>query len=257
MPRFVSLLLLAATLVAPAQAWARDPIVAAASGVRFALDEIVQSYEDTTQQRVKTSYGSSGNLARQIRAGAPFDIFLAADESFVLDLADQGFTRGNGDLYAIGQLVIMTPTGAEVKADASLDTLKAALDTGQITRFAIANPEHAPYGQRAKEVLVHKGIWESILPHLVYGENVSQAAQFATSGNTQGGIIAYSLAVAPQVATLGDFEIIPDSWHSPLIQRMILLKGASPEAEAFYAYLQGAQAREIFERFGFTLPEAE
>ena len=101
----------------------------------------------------------------------------------------------------------------------------------------------------------HAGLWDALKPHLIFGENVSQAAQFALSGNAEGGIIAYSLALAPEMAARGSYDLIPAEWHEPLRQRMVLLNGAGPEAEAFYAYIQSPPAREIMERYGFSLPK--
>jgi molybdate transport system substrate-binding protein len=102
--------------------------------------------------------------------------------------------------------------------------------------------------------LRHLGLWEEIKDRLVLGENVSQATQFATSGATQGGIIAYSLALSPDVSKLGTYTLIPDNWHEPLRQRMVLIKGAGETAQAFYAFMQGASARAIMRRYGFALP---
>lgn len=248
-----------ATLIAlvPASAIAQSrpaPVVAAASDLQFALAEIAAAFKAETGQDVKLLMGSSGNFARQIRQGAPFHIYLSADEDYVLDLARDDFLKDEGALYAIGRVVLMVPPGSPLTADGMLDDLAAALADGRLKRFAIANPEHAPYGKRAEESLRHKGLWEAIKPKLVFGENVSQAAQFATSGNTQGGIIAYSLALAPQVAARGDFALIPQEWHAPLRQRMVLTKKAGPAAERFYAYLQTPPARAIFRKYGFLLP---
>jgi molybdate transport system substrate-binding protein len=128
------------------------------------------------------------------------------------------------------------------------------LADGRVKKFAIANPAHAPYGRRAEEALLHLGLWEEIKDRLVLGENVSQATQFATSGATQGGIIAYSLALSPDVSKLGTYTLIPDNWHEPLRQRMVLIKGAGETAQAFYAFMQGASARAIMRRYGFALP---
>jgi molybdate transport system substrate-binding protein len=235
-------------------ATANSPVVAAASDLQFAIEEIAEAFSRETGHRVRLSFGSSGNFARQLRQGAPFELYLSADEDYVLDLARDGFTRDQGVLYAIGRIVLMTPHGSTLEPDGSLETLATALRQGRISRFAIANPEHAPYGKRAQEALQHKGLWEAVEPRLVLGENVSQAAQFAASGNAQGGIIAYSLALAPRVAALGNFELIPAGWHSPLRQRMVLLKDAGPVAESFYRYLQQPAARQILERYGFVLP---
>jgi len=232
------------------------PIIAAASDLQFAVEEIAEEFLRETGHAVRLSFGSSGNFTRQVRQGAPFQLFLSADEDYVLDLARDGFTRDEGVLYAIGRIVIMTPHGSPLPADGTLGSLAAALRDGRVSRFAIANPEHAPYGKRAEEALRHKGLWEAIQPRLVLGENVSQAAQFATSGNAQGGIIAYSLALAPRVAALGSFELIAEDWHSPLRQRMVLLGNAGAVAESFFDYLQQPAARGILARYGFAAPEA-
>lgn len=231
------------------------PVIAAASDLSFAVEEIAARFMLETGMEVRLSLGSTGNFARQIREGAPFQMFMAADEQFILDLHRDGFTQGTGALYGIGRIVVMVPDGAPLIADGSLKTLRAALDQGLITRFAIANPEHAPYGKRAEEALRHAGLWDALKPHLIFGENVSQAAQFALSGNAEGGIIAYSLALAPEMAARGSYDLIPAEWHEPLRQRMVLLNGAGPEAEAFYAYIQSPPAREIMERYGFSLPK--
>ena len=128
------------------------------------------------------------------------------------------------------------------------------LAADQLTRFAIANPDHAPYGKRAEELLKHYGLWEDISPHLLIGENVSQAAQFATSSSAQGGIIAYSLALSPRVSSLANYALIPEEAHSILRQRMVLLKDAGDIAEQFYAFVQRDDIRDIFRQYGFTLP---
>jgi molybdate transport system substrate-binding protein len=246
----------AALAVSPArQGWAADePIIAGAADLQFALKEIAAAFKAETGLSVTLSFGSSGNFARQIRQGAPFQMYLSADEDYVLDLARAGFTRDEGALYAVGRIVIIVPHGSPLKADGSLDDLAAALADGRVARFAIANPEHAPYGKRAEEALRHKGIWEAIQPRLVFGESVSQAAQFATSSNAQGGIIAYSLALASRVSALGSFALISEQWHSPLRQRIALLKNAGPIAERFYAFVQEPAARTVFRKYGFVLP---
>ena len=141
-----------------------------------------------------------------------------------------------------------------MKVDGDLADLKAALADGRLRKFAVANPEHAPYGRRADEALRHIGVWDAIKDKLVLGENVAQAAQFATSGTTQGGIIAYSLALSPNVSKLGPYALIPEGWHEPLYQRMALIKGAGETAQAFYAFMQSPSARAIMRRYGFLLP---
>lgn len=230
------------------------PVIAAAADLKFAVTEIAAAFKADTGKEVKLSFGSTGNFATQIRQGAPFQVFMAADQKFIADLYREGFTKDAGDLYAEGRIVLMVPHGSGLKADETLNDLAAQLEAGRITRFAIANPEHAPYGLRAEEALKHRGLWDKVQPHLVFGENVSQAAQFALSGNAQGGIIAYSLALAPEVRSQGQFALIPHDWHEPLLQRMALLKNAGSVAEEFYAFMKTPKAREIMKKFGFVLP---
>jgi molybdate transport system substrate-binding protein len=241
----------------PAQAQDAAPVVAAASDLQFAVQEIAEAFTAETGMEVRLSFGSTGNFARQIREGAPFQMYMAADESFIADLHAEGLTRDEGDLYALGRVVIMVPHGSTLTADGEMNHLADMLAAGQITRFAIANPDHAPYGMRAREALITRGLWDNLQPVMVLGENVSQAAQFALSGNAEGGIIAYSLALAPEVSPRGTYALIPEDWHEPLRQRMALLNDAGPVAEAFYAYMKQPAAREIMERYGFVLPDGE
>lgn len=232
------------------------PLVAAAADLAFALEEIAGLFRAADGGPVRLVFGSSGNFARQIRQGAPFELFLSADEEFVLELARDGFTRDAGVPYAVGRIVLLVPHGSPLAADGTLADLARALGEGRLERFAIANPEHAPYGRRAEEALRHRGLWEAIRPKLVLGENVGQAAQFVTSGNAQGGIVAWSLAVAPQVAARTAHALIPEAWHAPLRQRMALTRRAGPVAERFFAFLQGRAAGAVFARAGFRLPAA-
>ncbi|HUF88114.1 MAG TPA: molybdate ABC transporter substrate-binding protein, partial [Thermohalobaculum sp.] len=141
-----ALTLTAAATALPRPASAEEPLVAAASDLQFALPEIAAAFEAGTGHAVRLTFGSSGNFARQIRQGAPYQLYLAADEDYVRSLARDGFTRGEGALYALGRIVVIVPHGSPLAADGSLDDLARALGEGRVTRFAIANPEHAPYG---------------------------------------------------------------------------------------------------------------
>ena len=232
----------------------RTTFIAAASDLQFALTEVAALYQSRTGQSVELSFGSSGNFARQIRQGAPFDIYFSADESYVQDLYRDGLTRDEGALYGTGRVVIIAPHNSALNVDSQLSGLQTMLSTGQLTRFAIASPEHAPYGKRAEELLKHYQLWSEITQHLVIGENVSQAAQFATSANAQGGIIAYSLALSAKVSALGNYALIPEEAHSILRQRMVLLKNAGLVAEDFYSFVQQVDVRAIFRQYGFMLP---
>lgn len=248
----VALAALAMGSTVPAQT---VPTVAAASDLKFALEAVATQFQQQTGQSVRLVFGSSGNFKTQILQGAPFHLFLSADERFVFELADAGKTEDRGRAYAVGRIGILVPPGSPLKADGELQDLAAALKDGRLRKFAIANPQHAPYGTRAQEALQHAGLWSAIQPRLVYGENVSQAAQFAVSGSTQGGIVAQSLALAPEVAKTGRFALISEAWHQPLRQRMVLVKGAPPAARAFYDHLSTPTAQAILVRYGFAMPK--
>jgi molybdate transport system substrate-binding protein len=228
--------------------------VAAASDLKFAIEELATQFQKDTGHRLRLIFGSSGNFYSQILQGAPFHLFMSADEDFVFRLADAGKTQDRGRLYAYGRIGIMVPRNSPIAADAELKGLATALKEGRVSKFAIASPDHAPYGMRAKEALQHAGLWSAIEPKLVFGENISQATQFATSGSTDGGIIAYSLALSPQVASLGHFALIPENWHKPLAQRMVLMRQAPASAQAFYQYLSTPAAQAVMQKYGFVVP---
>lgn len=232
------------------------PAIAAAADLKFALAEVAQVFEKETGRRLKISYGSSGNFTQQIEQGAPFELFLSADEAYIFRLADKGVMVDRGALYAVGRVVLFAPHGSTLRVDDKLTDLATALADGRLKRFAIANPEHAPYGRAARAVLQYAGLWQTIQPKLVLGENAGQAMQFAAAGSSQGGIVPLSLSKAPEVAKLGTFALVPAEWHAaePLRQRMALTQQAGETARAFYAYLQQPAARAIFVRYGFVLP---
>ena len=232
-----------------------DPTrVAAASDLQFALTDIAARFTTDTGERVELVFGSSGTLTRQIEDGAPFALFLSADESFVARLHEAGRTRDAGTLYAIGHIVLFAPPGSPLVPAEGLDGLARLVEAGRVPRFAIANPAFAPYGRAAEQALRHHGLWDRLQPALVLGDNVSQAAQFATTGEAVGGIIAYSLALAPAMRDRGTHQLIPAETHEPLRQRMVLLPAAGPVAERFYTYLQEPGAREVLAAYGFALP---
>ncbi len=240
----------------PARA-AESPLVAAASSLQFALPEIVHLFERETGRSVRVTFGSSGNLMRQIIQGAPFELFLSADESYTRALAARGLAPGEGKIFAQGRLVLFAASGSALKVDADMTGVGAALGAGKLRRFSIANPEHAPYGMRAREVLRHKGLWEKIKSRLLLGENVSQAAQFAATPGADGGLIAYSIAITPNFAKRGRSALIPSAWHAPLNQTMLLLNPAEETARAFHSFVGSAEAQAILARYGFTIPSPQ
>jgi molybdate transport system substrate-binding protein len=245
---------LVALMALSTAALADVPLVAAAADLSFALRDIADLYRKETGRQVKLSFGSSGNFRHQIVAGAPFQLYLSADEDYVLALQREGRMEDEGTLYAIGRIVLFAPHGSPLRPDPEMSDLRRALAAGAIRRFAIANPDHAPYGRAAREALQRIGLWEALRSRLVLGENVSQAAQFAASADAQGGIVALSIALSPNVSKLGRFALVPENLHAPLRQRMALVRGAGQDARDFYRYLQQPDARAILKRYGFLLP---
>ncbi len=230
------------------------PVIAAASDLSYILVKISDRFTRETGQKIRVSFGSSGNLKRLAEQGAPFEIFMSADENYVFQLADQGLTVDRGQIYASGRLVLFAPQDSALAKSPDLEAISDLIVAGEVNKFAIANPRHAPYGRAAQEVLMNANIWEKIESSLVFGESASQATLFAVSGATQGAIIPHSLALNPSVSEKGSFRLIDNSLHSPLRQRMVLLKHAGATARQFYAYLQTAAVREMMHNYGFTVP---
>lgn len=240
--------------------WADLPVlrVAAASDLKFVLAHLLESFQKETGLKVEASFGSSGNFARQIRQGLPVHLFMSADESWVLQLAEAGLTRtlpdgrhDRGLVYAEGHLALYVPQGSGLKLDAELQGLRVGWSS--VSKFAIANPELAPYGRAAREALEKLGMWELVKPKLVLGENIAQATQFIATGAAQAGITSLSLASAPELSRLGRHITLPSTLHAPIRQRMVLLKDAPAPAQRLYAYLQTPAAQAVFRRYGFAV----
>jgi molybdate transport system substrate-binding protein len=234
---------------------AEVPNVAVAANLNFAMPEIVAAFKQATGRDVRLAFGASGNFSRQIREGAPFELFLSADESNVQALLRAGRTADDGVIYAVGRLCVFAPATSAVAVDADLAAFAAAVRANQVRRVAIANPELAPYGKAAREVLQGKGLWDALQGRIVLGENVNQTAQFALTGAVDAAFIPYSIVVAPNFKDKGRAVLIPASLHEPITQRMVLVKGAGETAQRLYAFMRGTQARAILERYGFSVPQ--
>lgn len=246
--------LLACSLLIGSPAKAEAPIVAAASDLQFALTEAAEQFQQQTGHALRLNFGSSGNFRRQIAQGAPFELYLSADERYVQALYEEGYTQDEGVIYAIGRLVWLQRAGRDdlPNEEAPLEAVQAALEAGTTERIALANPDHAPYGVAAQQVLEHAGLWEQTVPLRILGENVSQAAQFALSDDARGGLVAYSLALAPTLGERSEYVLIPEDWHSPLRQRMVLTNQAGEIATAFYQWLQEDEGQSILRNYGFN-----
>lgn len=249
--KLTQFLLAACTLFLAATAHAEKITVAAAADLKFAMDEIVVTFKKANPgDDVDVVYGSSGKFHTQIQQGAPYDIFFSADIGFPRELMAAGFAASEAKPYAFGRIVLWSGS-----MDATKMTL-ASLTAPKITRVAIANPKHAPYGKRAEEALKAAGLWDKVEPKLVYGENIAQTAQYVQTGNAQVGIIALSLAINSELATKGGYGLIPENLHQPLEQGYVITKRAAgnPLAKRFTDYMATKPARAVMTKYGFVLP---
>lgn len=224
--------------------------IAAASDLRFALDEIVALWQQQQpDNQAEVIYGSSGKLTTQIINGAPFDLLFAADIAFAQQLHERGLTSSEPQVHALGRIVLWSNT-----LDAGQLSLTQLSDPA-IRRIAIAQPAHAPYGLRAQEALQAAGVWEAVEPKLVFAENIAHAAQMAQSGAAQVGIIALSLAMAPGLAEQ-PHQLIDEHLHNPLTQAFVITRRAAdkPQAQAFAGFMASPEAHAIMRRYGFLLP---
>lgn len=226
----------------------RQITVAAASDLRFAFDELGESFTAETGVEVTFVYGSSGQLREQVVNGAPFDLFASANVAFVDDVIDagRGVESTKAD-YAIGRIVLWGPPGRPPP-----ETVHE-LASPEFRRIAIANPRHAPYGLAAEQALEAAGVLDTVGDRLVIGENISDAFRIVESGNADVGIVALSLAV------VGDspFVVIDDTLHAPLRQALVVIATGQrgDDAQAFAAHLARPEGREVMARYGFALPD--
>lgn len=230
----------------------REVRVAAASDLRFALEELVAEGA-AAGLRPSVVYGSSGSFFAQIANGGPFDLFLSADADYPRQLAARGLADGDVFVYGYGKLALWVPRGSQL--DLAAPRLGALLDPS-VRKVAIANPRHAPYGRAAEAALRSFGAWEAVQGKLVLGENVAQAAQFVESGGADAGLVALSLALAPRMREAGRFVVVPPESYPRLEQGGVVLKGATDPAaaRALRDLLLGPRGREVLSRNGFTLP---
>jgi molybdate transport system substrate-binding protein len=227
--------------------------VAAAADLKFAMVELASQFEKQSGVKLDVTYGSSGNFLTQLQNGAPFDLFLSADSEYPKKLEAAGLTEpGTLREYAVGHIVIWTPSDGGINA--AKDGWKSLLDQ-RVKKIAVANPDHAPYGRAAVAALKKAGIYDQVKDKLVYGENISQAAEFVQSGNAQVGIVALSLVLSPAMQNGGRWEIPADSYPA-MKQTVVLLKASKNKnaARQFLDFVSGSQGREIMQRFGFTVP---
>jgi molybdate transport system substrate-binding protein len=218
---------LAALLLCLLQVSAADLIVAAASDLAPLAPKLERAYKE----KIRFTLASSGSLKQQIENGAPFDVFLSANEQYVKDLAAAGLVT-DATIYAIGRIALWSPNGSVT----SLADLKKI----SVVHLAIPNPQHAPYGVAARQALESQGVWKDVEPKIVYGENVRQALQFAESGNVEAVITSWTLLI-------GKGTRLPAEWHSPIRQTAAIVKTSrqTDAARRFLKFLAGAEAQKI------------
>jgi molybdate transport system substrate-binding protein len=226
--------------------------VAAAANLRYVLEEIKTAYvKQHPKAKVNLTFGASGMLVQQMLNGATFDFFMAADTEFPLKLKEKGLTYGAMSTYAVGKLAIYSTT---------LDVAKHGLEVlkdPSVKKIAIANPLTAPYGERAVSLLKTMNLYELLKSKIITGENISQTAQFAFTGNVEIGFIALSLALSPEMAGKGNYYILPQKLYKPIEQACILIKTPvlNTEAAKFRSFVLSPATIAIWEKYGYSVPK--
>jgi molybdate transport system substrate-binding protein len=232
---------------------AQELTVAAAADLQFAMQDVAARFQKQTGKRVKLIYGSSGNFFQQIQNGAPFDMFFSANLDYAKELEAAGLTEpGSFYQYAKGKIVIW------VRNDSKLDVssgIRVLLDPS-VKKIAVANPQHAPYGQAAVAAVQKKNIYEKVKDKFVLGENISQTASFVVSGSADVGIVAMSLALSPNMKDKGRYIEVPSSEYPPIEQACVII-GASKHKEAarqFLSFIKTTPIADILRSYGFDVP---
>jgi molybdate transport system substrate-binding protein len=234
---------------------ADELVVAAASDLHFALQDIAKRFEKETGNKVKVSYGSSGNFYNLIENGAPFDLFFSADIDYPRRLEAAGRTEPNSLYeYAAGKLVLWVPQNSPLDLNRGLKVLQDP----RIRKIAIANPLHAPYGRAAVAAMQNAGLYANLRQKLVIGENISQTAEFVQTGNADVGFVALSLALSPTMKSQGKFVEVPASAYPPIRQAAVVLRSSRKKALArqFLAYIRKPQQTSVLRQYGFVIPSS-
>src|SRR5580692_1987989 len=233
----------------------QDISVAAAADLQFAMQEIAGRFQKETGKTVKPIYGSSGNFFQQIQSGAPFDVFFSANLDYPKKLEAGGLTEpGSYYEYARGKIVIWVPSGSKLDLGSGM---KALLDPS-VKKIAIANPQHAPYGQAAVAAMQREEIYDKLKDKFVLGENISQTASFVVSGAADVGIVALSLALSPNMKGKGRYAEIPDADYPPIEQACVILKSSShpDEAGQFISFIKTPAIANVLKTYGFEVAAA-
>ena len=223
--------------------------IAAAADLTLAFKEIATQFEQETKIPTEITFASTGTTAMQIENGAPYDVFAAADVSYIDALNKKGLILdGTQQLYAQGRIGIATLKGSNL----GIKELADLADNPKVKKIAIADPSHAPYGKAAKQAFEHLNLWDKVQSKMVYGQNIQDTLTTLKSGNVDAAIISLSIYKPDEV----DFTLIDGSWHAPLNQMMAILKSTKQEENArkFIDYVNGEKGRVVMKKYGFLLP---
>ena len=230
--------------------------VAAASDLQSAFQDLSTRFQKDTGKTVKLTFGSSGNFFAQIQNGAPFDLFFSADIDYPRKLEAAGLAEpGTLYPYATGKIVLWVANESKLDLSAGL---KVLLDPS-VKKIAIANPAHAPYGRAAVAAMQHERIYDQASPKFVLGENISQAMQFAASGNADIGIVALSLALTPAMKEKGRYVEVSTDTYPPIEQAAVVVK-SSPNKESarqFLAFVKTPAMLELMRSYGCAVPSSQ
>ncbi len=247
--RLITIVFLTATLLLVSnQASAEIIRVAVASNFNHAITELASRFETTSEHKITLIFGSTGKHYAQIKHGAPFDLFFAADARRPQLLEEEGLAApGSRFTYALGKLVLWSPQPDLVDPEGKIPK------KGTFRYLSIANPKLAPYGRATEEVLQGSGLWKSLHGKMVRGENIGQALQFVRSGNAELGFVAYSQIKRPGHPIIGSYWEIPQSLYTPITQQAVLLKEGRA-ARDFLAFMHSEEAQTTIRNYGYTTP---
>jgi molybdate transport system substrate-binding protein len=234
---------------------AQQITVAAAADLQSVMQDIAARFQKETGKNVKLTYGSSGNFFQQLQNGAPFDMFFSANLDYPKRLEAAGLTEaGTLYQYATGKIVIWVPRDSKLDLSTGLQSLL----NPAIGKIAIANPQHAPYGQAAVAAMKKANLYDKVAGKFVLGENISQTASFVDTGAADVGIIALSLALSPNMRDRGRYFEIPSTEYPPIDQACVVLKSSAQKetANAFLNFIKTSTVTDLFRAAGFAVPSA-
>jgi len=232
--------------------FAQQTTVAVAANMKDAFAQINTAYKAAGNSDIRIVYGSSGNFTAQIMNGAPFNLFISADEHFPIELSKKGKTIDEGVVYAIGKLAIISKNSARMSLANDKTELMRVIN--KANKIAIAKPELAPYGKAAIEYLKAEGLWDIAKDKLIYGDNIGIATMYVVTGAADLGFTALSLAKSAEVTKETQFILVNSKLYEPIKQRMVLIKGAPQEAITLYQFMQSPAAKLILQKYGYSTP---